>query len=335
MKLLESIMKKTKIACGGIVIAIMTSCAPSVVTDMYTNNYEAISPDSVRVFMANEEVPSHTLAIGEVKVIDRGFAIKGSYEHVLDLAVKATAKNGGNGLVITEHRFPDMRSTIHRIWGTMLRMPQSVRDSSVAKESFRQALAQSENDEFKQVYQEYLHRKQIKEQLEQAPRNILRFSVGPSWLMSKYQIGNRLYESKCGIDIETEYDHIWKTGFGIGINYLHNYTSFDEGITMRLNYIGPSFVMALPYKNTRWDVAFGMGYSNYSESIDRISYSESHIAPLIRMGWEYQVNKQMALGIQMNMITIKLDKPDDVVLEKDEFYGIQRLGIQAGVRYYF
>ena len=37
----------------------------------------------------------------------------------------------------------------------------------------------------------------------------------------------------------------------------------------------------------------------------------------------------------MNMISVKLKKPDGVVLKKNEFYGIRRYGIHIGMRYYF
>ena len=104
---------------------------------------------------------------------------------------------------------------------------------------------------------------------------------------------------------------------------------------MCLDYIGPSLVLALPSDKWRWDMALGFGYCRYSESVGNLSVSESHVAPLMRMGLEYKVSDQIALGAQMNMITVKLDKPDDVVLKENEFYGIRRIGLQVGMRYYF
>ena len=325
-------MKEIKIIILCVSVAVLASCAPSVVTDMLTNEYTAVSKDSVRVFLPNERVPAKSLAIGSVKVVDKGFAVGGSYERVLGMAVEATAKNGGNGLVITEHRYPDMRSTIHRVWGTMLRLPDTI-SATTANSSVSRALAISENSELGQGY--ISPTEEIKRINENAPRNILRFNVGPSWLTSKYQIGNHLYNSKCGVDVEVDYNHVWKYGFGIGVNYLHNYTSFDEGLSMHLNYIGPSLVIAVPFNKSRWDAAIGLGYCNYMEKVDDQSYSESRIAPMMRWGWEYRVGKQIALGLQMNMISVKLKKPDGVVLKKNEFYGIRRYGIHIGMRYYF
>ena len=100
-----------------------------------------------------------------------------------------------------------------------------------------------------------------------------------------------------------------------------------------MNCLCRSLVMALPSDKWRWDMALGFGYCSYSESVGNLS--ESHIAPLMRMGLEYKVSNQIALGAQLNMITVKLDKPDGVELKKNEFYGIKRLGFQVGMRYYF
>ena len=47
------------------------------------------------------------------------------------------------------------------------------------------------------------------------------------------------------------------------------------------------------------------------------------------------MSDQIALGAQMNMITVRLDKPEGFELKDNEFYGIKRFGIQVGMRYYF
>lgn len=90
-RLLQIAMKKIKIVVLCMAALLMTSCAPRVVMDMYTSEFAALSPDSVRVFLMNERVPEQTLAIGTVKVVDGGLAAKGSFEQVLDLAVKASS----------------------------------------------------------------------------------------------------------------------------------------------------------------------------------------------------------------------------------------------------
>ena len=108
-----------------IIATLLTGCAPKVVTDMLTNEWPATSPDSVYLFNTHDTLPAGSQTIGKVKVVDNGFSVKGTFDRVLQLAINATAEKGGNGLQITEHRWPDHRSTIHRVWGTMLRIPES------------------------------------------------------------------------------------------------------------------------------------------------------------------------------------------------------------------
>ena len=329
---------------------LLAGCAPKVVTDMFTNEWPATSPDSVRLFRMNEAVPPHSLAIGDVKVVDNGLSIGGTYSRVLRMAIDATAQNGGNGLIITGHNGPDHFSTIHRVWGTMLRMPETavaIRDTTdsvksgklqpgLSEEEFLELeyrKAQQANEEYQQYYAEQQQR--IDELRRQSPRNVVRLSVGPSLLCSEYKVGNHLYKSRLGYDICVDYVHAWK-GFSLEFNYMHDYTSFDEGIKTRLNYIGPSLVLAAQLTHVfRCDFAFGMGYCHYTESYGGITNSENRPAILMRMGTEWKVAKHLGLGVQANLFRMTLKKPEDVELEKNEFYGIQHVGLLGGVRFYF
>lgn len=335
-----------------LLVFLLTSCNPRVVTDMLTNEWPATSPDSVHVFHKTDVVPQNSQTIGKVKVVDTGFSTKGSFDLVMTLAINATAEHGGNGLMVDEHRWPDGRSTIHRVWGTMLRIPESAlaeidTPDSVDYSVLKQILPEDEYAEFmefkaaKQFYElklkEHDERKKIiQEMINNSPRNVLRVSAGPSLMYSKYQVGNHLYKTHLGFDICVDYDHVWKSSFGLGINYLHNYTSFDEGIKTRLDYLGPSMVIASPLKkNFRWDVALGIGYCHYSESNEGISNTANRVGLMFRVGAEWKVANHLALGTQFNLFSVNMKKPDDLELEKNESYGIRHVGLLAGLRYYF
>lgn len=335
-----------------LLVLALTSCNPRVVTEMLTNEWPATSPDSVYVFDKTDVIPSESQEIGKIKVVDTGFTTNGSFNTVMQRAINATAAKGGNGLVITEHRYPDVRSTIHRIWGTMLRIPDSAvigkaSPDSMEYSALRQILPEEEYAEFmeykatKRYYEQ--EQKQIEEQMKQQqelirlmPRNVIRISAGPTLMTSKFLIGNHQYKSRLGADICVDYDHVWKSGFGFGINYLHHYTSFDEGVKLRVNYIGPSLVLAYTRtKSFRCDLAWGLGYSRYSESFEGNSVSQNRLGVTMRIGGEWKVAKHLALGVQFNVLSVGLEKPEGIELEKDEFYGIQHVGLQGGLRYYF
>ena len=311
---------------------LLTGCAPRVISDMYTYEFAPLPPDSVQVFQVDEPVPAGSIAIGTVKVVDNGLSVKGGYERVLRMAIGETARNGGNGLVVTDHRKPDMRSTIHRVWGTMLHIDQTAADT-VVRASVQRALARSDYDGYKQ----YRNMRERSERLRDSlPRNMLRVAIGPSWLVSRYQTGHREYNSKCGLDIAADYGHYWRSGLGIGVSYLHGYTSFDEGIDMRVNYIGPyvGFAYMLGGK-WRLGTGIGLGYGRYSESVGFLSHSESSLGALVRLNGEYMSSEHFGIGLQMNIFTMNLKKPDGFVLKDNEFYGIRRLGAMLALHYYF
>ena len=311
---------------------LLTACAPKVVVDMYTNEWPSTTPDSVRVYLMNDGVPRNTMAIGQVKVVDNGLSTHGTFERVVQMAIDATAENGGNGLIITEHRTPDGRSTIHRIWGTVLRIPETATTDSTKSESMRRLLlAEQQSERQNQEIKQY-----VRNMYTQSPSNIFRLNVGPSILCSKFQVGNHTYKSRIGFNIGADYEHVWKSGFGFGLNYLHNYTSFNEGVTTRLNYYGPSFLMATPLLNRwRYDLAVGIGYCRYSESFANITNAENCIGTTFRLGAEWKIAKHLALGAQLNLFTVSLKKPDNLELKKNEFYGIRHFNLLGGLRYYF
>ena len=309
---------------------LLAGCSPRVVSEMFSDDYAPVSPDSVKVFPLGEKVPPHSLAIGKVKVVDNGFSSKGDYPQVLRLAVEETAKHGGNGLVIEEHRMPDMVSTIHRVWGTMLRMDQTVSDS-VAGASFDLALRSDE------PYQEYQEAKQRAEELQKnLPRRVVKVNFGPSWLTSKYETERYVYNSRFGTGYDVEVDFLWKSGFGVGLLYGHTRTAFKEDIKMYTDFVAPGLVFAYMIgEKWRMDGGIMIGYSSYSETWKGYKMSESHAGLLMQVGMEYMLSPNVGLGLQTNVFSMRLDKPEGLKLEKNEFYGIRRLGLEAGLRFYF
>lgn len=344
-------MKKYLFALSALAL-VLTSCNPRVVTEMLTNEWPATTPDSVYLFDKTDVIPSESQEIGKVKVVDTGFTTNGSYNTVMQLAINATAEKGGNGLVITEHRWPDLHSTIHRVWGTMLRIPESAiaeRESpdSMEYSALQQILPEEEYAEFmeykatKRYYEQQQRElkerlKQQQEVIRQTPRNVIRISAGPTLMTSKYLVENHRYRYRVGVDICVDYDHVWKSGLGFGINYLHNYTSFDEGVKSRIDYVGPSLVLAYARtKSFRCDVAWGLGYCHYSDSYEGYSLTQNRVGLTMRLGAEWRVAKHLGLGAQFNVFSVRLKEPEGMELEKNEFYGIEHIGLQGGLRYYF
>ncbi len=308
----------------------MVGCSPRAVVDMYTMEYAPTSADSVKVFSQGEQVPPHTLAIGEVSISAHAL----DYDRIMGLAIEKTALNGGNGLAVTDMRLPDLWKSYYRVRCTMLRIPQDMADSLAHVTPIPLERQQERSWERATSQQYHQQQQKAKQQRENQPTDILRVSIGPSLMTSDYQLGRHLYKSRCGLDLSLDYDHVWRSGFGFGINYRHDYTPFEEGLAMRTNYIGPSLVIAYPGNGIRCDMAVGFGYCWYAEHYKGHSMTEGHVAPLMRFGVEFNISEKTAIGLQMNMFSVHLDEPEGLELKKNEFYGIQRIGFQLGARFY-
>jgi hypothetical protein len=109
---------------------IFTGCqsGPRVIAEL-TDHYPARLADSVMVYEPGDQVPAEAKVIGTVKVTDGVMtpAYKCLYSNMLTLAVRKTAESGGNALRIDQHKEPSMwKSGCHRIWGSMLLLPDSL-----------------------------------------------------------------------------------------------------------------------------------------------------------------------------------------------------------------
>ena len=175
------------------------------------------------------------------------------------------------------------------------------------------------------------------------PPDIIKVNAGPAWITSKVETDKHIYNSKVGYAINVDYQHLWRMGLGIGINYIYYGTSFDEGFDVRMHYIGPSFVISWkPGEKWRWDTSLGIGYSSYTEKFSDsqrgvrygLSATESNAAAICQTGIEYMLSKKIAIGLQMNAFSMSLDKPEGYKMDEDEFYGIRRGDLLLGIRFY-
>lgn len=99
----------------------LTACSPRITTEVIKSDPPIVVADSVCVYEPGDSVPNSAEPIGYVSVTDAGTTTKCKYDQVLRIAKEETAKVGGNGLAITEHKKPALwGSSCHQISGTML-----------------------------------------------------------------------------------------------------------------------------------------------------------------------------------------------------------------------
>ena len=53
--------------------------------------------------------------------------------------------------------------------------------------------------------------------------NMFKASVGPGLIYSDFYAPGRIYKRHSCMDFDFTYDHVWKSGWGFGVNYAFNY----------------------------------------------------------------------------------------------------------------
>ncbi len=318
----------------GAIVALLTGCqsTPRVIAEL-TEHYPARQADSVMVYELGAPVPAEAKVIGTVKVTDGGMtpAYNCLYGNMVSLAVKKTAESGGNALRIDQHKEPSIwTSTCHRIWGSMLLLPDSLVTidavSAIQKAELNQdtELANMAKDQIKR-YERTINN----------PKNIFNANIGYGIVNSKIVTSRQEYKNKGGFTADLSYQHFWKL-FGVGADFNYFHTSFDEGFDMDLLYIGPNVGLGLKLGNKwRYDVILSLGYGNYKESQWGLSYSEGGFAGKVGMNLEYMCSKSIGIGIRINAFSMNLKEPEGYKVNEDEFYGIRRTDLLGGIRFYF
>lgn len=128
--------------------AIMVACSPKISSHL-TKAYAPLAQDErVVVLELGVPVPEDAELLGEFSIGESGFTStkKGTYPEVLARAKEKARAAGGNVISITNHRAPDGESTIHRIKGKILRVP----DVSAIKQTERSC--QPEHPDYAIIY---------------------------------------------------------------------------------------------------------------------------------------------------------------------------------------
>ncbi|ESU25299.1 hypothetical protein FLJC2902T_31070 [Flavobacterium limnosediminis JC2902] len=98
-------------------VILFTSCATSISTKLANKSYQKLTNDiPVIVLDKNEELPSDSEFIGEVKIGDSGFSTDCGYNKVISDVTNVAKNSGANVVKITEIKKPStLGSTCYRI----------------------------------------------------------------------------------------------------------------------------------------------------------------------------------------------------------------------------
>lgn len=313
-------MKITKLLfVAALFLLLLTACSPRVTTEII-KTYPPLIADSVWVYEPGEVIPNSAEPIGRVSVTDAGATTKCKYDQVLWIAREETAKVGGNGFVVTEHKTPAIwGSSCHQISGTML----YINDWTIDTEASNSITDAIEAEHI--ALEEKMKKRQV-------PANTVGLDVGIGYVYSKIYTPYRTYRGKSGVDWKLEYNRVYRNGLGFGLQYSGFRTNFLGGGYMLLAYIAPSFIGRVKLSDV-WILKYGIGigYFGYSDSGDILS----GVGLDVNIGAEYMVSKHVGLGIEVQSLSSYLSGQEGVTLGEDEHSGISRINIKGGVRFYF
>jgi len=206
------------------------------------------------------------------------------------------------------------------------------------------------------------------------PRNAFKVSGGMSLVTSQvnapvYQgiyLGTARMKGLQGFDLTSTYEHIWKPGVGIGVDYAYSRSKLKRDLgNFQQHYLGASFVYAYRgWKHFGLEGAVGFGYVHYKEkpNVDAVvgiqgignrfpsnyfDYAEDGIGGMMRFGVEYRFNRHIGIGIEASYFLTEFIHDEETLGYNNPYYdyynsssknsidGIERFNILAGLRFYF
>ena len=328
---------------------LMFSCAPKVITNVL-KSYPAL-PDNEEVTIYEREnddpVPASAETIGNIAVVDNGASVGGSYEKVIDLAAAETRRNGGNGLLITDHLRPSFwGSSIHQIAGLMLRVDTTDTDFVSSRETY--VSIREENE-----------RKRIN-----IPAHTLMINTGYGNLSGdtkNFSGAEKVMTDKLhrGITWDARYYYHHKGlpyGFGVVVSQFYS-SPFEELVynnvknNVRLDYAGVSLSWRSAF-SPKWigSLYFGIGYlgimQKYSDAGNLSNYGTmtgSTVGSHLGVGFEYRISGRIGIGVDLSAISgyltsvnynnLTLD-PSAPKISSENRLNASRMNATAGVRYY-
>ncbi|WP_321424172.1 hypothetical protein [uncultured Bacteroides sp.] len=318
-----------------LLMVVLASCNPIVVTDIVKIYPPIVVPDSVIVYGVGQRVPTSARTIGRVSVGKGSIAAKCTYSDVIRLAKTEVAKAGGNGLMITSHSMPSSGGgNCHQIAGSILRLGEgAMKNDSLVSEVFKNQAA--EQHELMQRYS--------------VPRNIFSVDMGHGHIYSGIYNGESgssfaSIPQRNGMEWRLQYEHTFNCGAGIGLLYSGFRSSgwvFGVKETFHENYFAPVLSWRWRFAE-KWMLKpeFGIGYYRHDDNASNGYHLWADGSAVnLDLGLEYMVTPHIGLGASAGVLSSYLgDLKDNRGNTYSAMYdnnGMARYTFLIGFRYYF
>ena len=97
-------------------LVILTSCSPKITSNITSErNIELDENATIHVYEVDDQIPSNSKLIGNIKIGDTGLSTNCKYDKVIKEAKNEAKKANANIIKITELKTPDLLSSCYRI----------------------------------------------------------------------------------------------------------------------------------------------------------------------------------------------------------------------------
>jgi len=348
-------------------LATMVGCSPKVTSEMQMWDFEPQPTNKVMIFGANDDVPAEAKAIGRVFVDGKGASVRKQYGKMLNLAVKETAKKGGNVLVIdtVDVKNNCVKSTVAYADGTLIdsltlsdhRVRQLLKMKTIRRKPSVQQMnaAQqqsiiSEQEEQRQQEMEMLAQASINDKYvedeswesESKPVKVkeifkvysLRVAAGPMWTTSKIYYPKGTHESGMrGLGMALSYTMAGDDFWGVGLDAQLIRTKVRNcniDWDYKMTYVGPCFVVKRDLSESfRLYSTIGLGVSLYKD-FDR---SEVGFGYRYDLEVEYLLTKHLSVGADFVYLASRFNQNGMTKNSDGSNIGVNNLGLMATLKY--
>ena len=294
----------------------LTSCI-NMSTDLQAT-YPATLPTSVVVMQNGERMPEDAHLLGTLKTEKYGDDCR--HDDLMKKAIKTTAAAGGNILRITS----EPGDSCHELKGVIAYMPEGMPIPYGIAPPHPALLKDNKTDSTQNI-----------RTLGTRPRQVVRFSAGPSWITSRMYT-NASYDyvtNQSGLEMAADLEFFGKKGLGLALSFRGNHTSYGEkvGSITLLNAGACLAYSAMLSQRWRFDYAFGPGVGCFLNT----ESTKVGLNIMGRISAEYMVTPKFGIGADLAGCTMWMSKPEGIHIPDNESYGVARFGLMIGARLYY
>jgi hypothetical protein len=339
-------MKKLLLAYS---LVLLCSCSPRITTSLIKKEKPLSKNSIVIVYDKNDTLPSAFEKLGTVQVADPGLNSK-SYYIVFDAAKLEARKAGGNAIQILKLRIPNIWNSAYSLTASILNIDTSLIHLLVKPLSVPDIVKMPISHWRLALNGGYAYNLG-----KDAPTFDTRIQTYNNQMRSSLNFGAEInyfvVNGQMGIGVN--YETVSSQNSLSGVTYLSSgqiFSNNNVSDNLNIQYIGPMYtgisrqIKKNGIKNALI-INVGMGNLSYTDTkiVDLRNYkiSGSALGTYYSIGYDHFISKNMALGIQLSLITGLLTNYDrfdgtsttHVQLDNNSYQSLTHISLTVGLRF--